>query len=190
MRQLLKSTTIKLVIIFAILIFQFFSLFAQSTITLNVNDAKIVISKNIYGHFAEHLGHCIYGGFYVGDTSKTIPNIEGVRKDVITALKKMKIPLLRWPGGCFADTYHGNDAWGCGGNMTPDYYSNEFRKYATFMTDWNNTGGNMRIASGASDADYHWTETIMKNIPLNMLGGVGVHHYSLISWEHKGSATD
>lgn len=255
----------------------------NATIIVNVTDASTIINKNIYGHFAEHLGHCIYGGFYVGDTSTTIPNIDGVRKDIIDALVKMKIPLLRWPGGCFADTYHwkdgigpkdkrpaivnkwwggvtednsfgthdflnmceklgadpyisgnvgsgtvqeladwvqyvnfdgkspmsdtrkangrekpwtvkywgiGNEAWGCGGNMTPDYYADEFRKYATFMTDWGNTTRIQRIASGASDADYHWTETLMKNIPIDMLGGIGVHHYSIIDWGHKGSATD
>jgi alpha-N-arabinofuranosidase len=255
----------------------------QTTVSVNAMDPKTVISKNIYGHFAEHLGHCIYGGFYVGDTSKTIPNTNGVRNDIIAALKKLKIPNLRWPGGCFADTYHwkdgigpktkrpsmvnkwwggvtednsfgthdflnmcellgaepylsgnvgsgtvqeladwvqytnfngrspmsdlrkengratpwkvkfwgiGNEAWGCGGNMKPEYYADEYRKYATFISDWENTGGLMRIASGASDADYNWTETLMKNIPLNMLGGVAMHHYSVIDWNKKGSAVD
>lgn len=254
----------------------------QNVVSLNVADAKTTINKHIYGHFAEHLGHCIYGGFYVGDTSK-IPNKDGVRSDIIEALKKLKIPNLRWPGGCFADTYHwkdgigpkdqrpamvnkwwggvtednsfgthdflnmceqlgaepyisgnvgsgtvqeladwvqytnfngkspmsdlrqkngrtqpwkvklwgiGNEAWGCGGNMTPEYYSGEYRKYATFISDWENTGGLMRIASGASDADYKWTETLMKNIPLGMLGGVAMHHYCVLDWNKKGSATE
>ncbi len=58
------------------------------------------------------LGHCIYGGFYVGDSNKTIPNKDGVRLDVIDALKKLKVPVLRWPGGCFADTYHWKDGVG------------------------------------------------------------------------------
>ncbi len=253
-----------------------------TTVKVNeVADAPI-INKNIYGHFAEHLGRCIYGGFYVGDTS-SIANTNGVRNDIIEALKELKIPNLRWPGGCFADTYHwkdgigpkeerpaivnkwwggvtednsfgthdflnlcevletepylsgnvgsgsvqeladwvqytnfggkspmsdlrkkngriepwkvkfwgiGNEAWGCGGNMTPEYYAGEYRKYATFMADWENTGGLMRIASGASDADYNWTETLMKNIPLNMLGGVAMHHYSVINWREKGSDVD
>ncbi len=256
---------------------------SQTTVTLNSAAAKTTISKNIYGHFAEHLGHCIYGGFYVGDTSKTIPNTNGVRNDIIDALKKLKIPNLRWPGGCFADTYHwkdgvgpkdkrltivnrwwggvtednsfgthdflnmcellgaepyisgnvgsgtaqelsdwvqytnfagkgpmsdlrkangraepwkvklwgiGNEAWGCGGNMRPEYYADEYRKFATYMSDWGNSGGLVRIASGASDADYHWTETLMKNIPLDMLGGVAMHHYSVIDWNHKSSATN
>jgi alpha-N-arabinofuranosidase len=83
----------------------------------------------------------------------------------------------------------GNEAWGCGGNMKPEYYAGEYRKYATFMANTPNTQL-FKIASGASDADYNWTETLMKNIPANMLGGVAVHHYSTVVWEHKGSATD
>ena len=72
---------------------------AQNIIVLHPADAKDTINKNIYGHFAEHLGHCIYGGFYVGDNNKKIPNKNGIRLDVIEALKKLKIPVLRWPGG-------------------------------------------------------------------------------------------
>jgi alpha-L-arabinofuranosidase len=255
---------------------------AQTAITLKADSAKQRINKNIYGHFAEHLGRCIYDGFYVGDSNKTIPNTEGVRNDVIAALRKMKIPLLRWPGGCFADTYHwkdgvgpkdkrptmvntwwggvtennsfgthdflnmcerlgadpylagnvgsgtvqelsqwlqyvnydgkspmsdwrrqngrdkpwrvkywgvGNEVWGCGGNMTPEYYVNIYRQYATFMTDWTNTNNLFRIASGASDANYHWTEVLMRDIPHNMIAGTGLHHYAVIEWNHKGSAT-
>ena len=92
----------------------FSEVFAQSTATVTVNnDAQgPKISKYIYGHFAEHLGHCIYGGFYVGENNKTIPNTNGVRNDVIEALKKLKVPVLRWPGGCFADTYHWKDGVG------------------------------------------------------------------------------
>ncbi len=265
-----------------ILLFAYAAAFSQTTVTLNTSAAKTTINKNIYGHFAEHLGHCIYDGFYVGDTSKNIPNTDGVRNDIVDALKKLKIPNLRWPGGCFADTYHwkdgigpkdkrptmvnkwwggvtednsfgthdflnmcellgaepylsgnvgsgtvqeladwvqytnfagkspmsdlrkqngreqpwkvkfwgiGNEAWGCGGNMKPEYYADEYRKYTTFISDWENTGGLTRIASGASDADYNWTETLMKNIPGNMLGGVAMHHYSVIEWNHKSSAT-
>ncbi|MEP6725968.1 MAG: alpha-L-arabinofuranosidase C-terminal domain-containing protein [Bacteroidota bacterium] len=270
--------------IFTASVFVSFALFSQSTAKLQLSNKQApVISKHIYGHFAEHLGHCIYGGFYVGDTSKTIPNTNGVRNDIIAALKKLKIPNLRWPGGCFADTYHwkdgigpkdkrptmvnkwwggvtednsfgthdflnmcsvlgaepylsgnvgsgtvqeladwvqytnfngkspmsdlrrtngkdepwkvkfwgiGNEAWGCGGNMKPEYYADEYRKYATFISDWENTGGLLRIASGASDADYNWTETLMKNIPLNMLGGVAMHHYSVLAWNKKGPAVN
>ena len=202
---------------------------------------------------------------------------------MVAALKALKIPNLRWPGGCFADTYHwkdgvglkenrptilnqwwggvtednsfgthdflnlcellgaepylsgnvgsgtvqelsdwvqytnfggkspmsdlrkkngraqpwkvkfwgiGNEAWGCGANMKPDYYAGEYRKYATFMSDWENTGGLIRIASGANDGDYNWTETLMKNIPLKMLGGIALHHYSVIDWNKKGDAVN
>lgn len=256
---------------------------AQNNLVFNVDNAKTTISRQIYGHFAEHLGHCVYGGFYVGEGNTKIPNSNGVRNDVIDALKKLKIANLRWPGGCFADTYHwkdgigpkdkrpsmvnawwggvtednsfgthdflnmceligtdpylagnvgsgtvqelidwvqyvsfegkspmsdlrrqngrekpwkvkfwgvGNEAWGCGGNMKPDYYSDVYRKYATFMTGWSNETKIFRIASGASSDDYNWTEVLMKNIPHNMLGGLALHHYSVINWNKKGPAID
>jgi alpha-N-arabinofuranosidase len=69
------------------------------------------ISRNIYGHFSEHLGRCIYEGFWVGEDSP-IPNTRGIRNDVVEALKKIKVPVLRWPGGCFADEYHWKDGIG------------------------------------------------------------------------------
>lgn len=256
---------------------------AQNTAVLQRDSAKQTISRHIYGHFAEHLGRCIYDGFYVGEGNTKIPNTAGVRNDVVAALKKLKVPNLRWPGGCFADTYHwkdgigpkakrpkmvnvwwggvtednsfgthdflnmcellgtepylaanigsgsvqdvadwvnyvnfpgespmsklrkengrskpwnvkywgvGNEAWGCGGNMKPDYYSDLYRKYATFMTDWSNTSRLFRIASGANSADYNWTETLMKNIPVQMVEGVALHHYSVINWNKKGDAVD
>lgn len=256
---------------------------AQNNLVFNVDGAKTTINKNIYGHFAEHLGHCVYGGFYVGEGNTTIPNSNGVRNDVIDALKKLKIANLRWPGGCFADTYHwkdgigpkdkrpsmvnawwggvtednsfgthdflnmceligtepylagnvgsgtvqelidwvqyvsfdgkspmsdlrrkngrekpwkvkfwgvGNEAWGCGGNMKPEYYSDVYRKYATFLTGWSNETKIFRIASGANSKDYNWTEVLMKNIPLHMLGGLALHHYSVINWNKKGPAVD
>ena len=78
---------------------------------VNANRSKGHINRNIYGHFAEHLGRCIYNGIYVGEAS-SIPNLNGMRTDVVTALKKMGIPVLRWPGGCFADTYHWRDGIG------------------------------------------------------------------------------
>ncbi|MDT0142670.1 alpha-L-arabinofuranosidase C-terminal domain-containing protein [Microbacterium sp. PRC9] len=70
-----------------------------------------VISRHLYGHFAEHLGRCIYGGFYVGEDS-SIPHERGIRLDVVEALKGIGIPNLRWPGGCFADEYHWRDGIG------------------------------------------------------------------------------
>lgn len=258
-------------------------LYAQNNrITVEAGSPSTVISKHIYGHFAEHLGRCIYGGFYVGEDNTQVEHINGVRKDVIEALKRLKIPNLRWPGGCFADTYHwkdgigpkkdrprivnvwwggvtednsfgthdflnmcelleaepylsgnvgsgtvqeladwvqyvnfggvspmadlrrangrenpwkvkywgiGNEAWGCGGNMTAEYYANIYRQYATFMTDWVNSEKIYRIASGAGSDDYHWTEVLMRDIPHKMLEGVALHYYSVIDWSKKGSAT-
>ena len=85
-------------------------LFAQqkATVTVHPEQGKQIINKEIYGQFAEHLGTCIYGGLWVGEDS-SIPNIKGYRKDVFEALKDLKVPVLRWPGGCFADdcTAHG-----------------------------------------------------------------------------------
>lgn len=260
------------------------SVFGQMTTDIKVKpteDAPI-INKHIYGHFAEHLGRCIYDGFYVGEDSE-IPNTKGVRNDIVEALRDLDIPNLRWPGGCFADTYHwqdgigpkadrpsmlnswwgnvkednsfgthefldmcellntepylsgnvgsgtpqeladwvkytnhpagsspmpelrekngrkepwkvkfwgvGNEAWGCGGHMTPEYYSDVYRRYATFMTGWGNDRNLVRVASGASSSDYNWTEVIMKNIPKNLIEAIALHHYSVIDWGNKGPAT-
>ncbi|MCU0357639.1 MAG: alpha-N-arabinofuranosidase [Cyclobacteriaceae bacterium] len=250
---------------------------SKASIIIHTQEGQHTISRHIYGHFAEHLGRCIYGGFYVGDNNTKIKNTNGVRNDVIDALIKLKVPNLRWPGGCFADTYHwkdgvgpkekrptivntwwggvtednsfgthdfldmcerigaepylsanvgsgtvqevadwvqytnfdgvspmsdwrrangrekpwnvkywgvGNETWGCGGNMTAEYYANIYRQYATFMN-----GKLFRIASGANSGDYHWTEVLMRDIPHWMLEGVALHHYSVIDWNKKGSAT-
>ena len=94
--------------------FYFFrrALYSQNTIVLKPGNAKDIINKNIYGHFAEDLGRCIYGGFYVGEGNTGIANKDGVRLDIIDALKKLKIPVLRWPGGCYADHYHWKDGIG------------------------------------------------------------------------------
>ncbi len=255
------------------------------TVTVQGDSSKYQISRHIYGHFAEHLGRNIYDGFYVGEDNTTIPNTDGVRNDIIQALKDLKIPNLRWPGGCFADTYHwkdgigpkedrpsivnqwwggvtednsfgthdflnlcevletepylsanvgsgtvqevadwlqyathpegspmaklrqengreapwnvkywgvGNEAWGCGGNMTAEFYSDVYRRYATFMNDWNpgDSTGVYRIASGASGGDYHWTEVLMQNIPKPLIEAVALHHYAVTNWQDKGPSTE
>lgn len=255
---------------------------AQVAVKIAEPGTPVTISKHIYGHFAEHLGRCIYEGIYVGEESP-IPNTEGVRNDIIAALKELNIPNLRWPGGCFADTYHwkdgigpkderptmvnrwwggvtednsfgthdflnlcetlgaepylaanvgsstvqefteyveyvlhqgnspmaeyrkqngrekpwnvkywgvGNEMWGCGGNMTPEHYADVYRQYATFMTDWTNSDGLFRVASGANVDDYHWTEVLMSKIPHHLIEGVALHSYSFVEWNEKGSATD
>jgi alpha-N-arabinofuranosidase len=88
--------------------------FAESydaRITLQADRPGAVIDPNIYGQFVEHLGRGVYEGIWVGPDS-AIPNTRGIRNDVVAALRKIKIPLIRWPGGCFAETYHWRDAIG------------------------------------------------------------------------------
>ncbi|SHE97956.1 alpha-N-arabinofuranosidase [Mariniphaga anaerophila] len=256
---------------------------AQNKIVVNTDLGHEKISKHIYGHFSEHLGNCIYGGYWVGEDSE-IPNINGIRNDVVDALREMGIPNLRWPGGCFADEYHwmdgigsaqqrptminthwggvtednsfgthefmelcnqlgaepvicgnlgsgtvqemsqwveylnsgnispmtdlrksngrdepwgvkywnlGNENWGCGGNMTPEYYANEMRRYSTYTKNY---GENrlFRIACGPNGADYNWMEVLMRNgNPGRSFQGISLHYYTIAhDWSHKGSATD
>ncbi|MBQ9287436.1 MAG: alpha-N-arabinofuranosidase [Bacteroidaceae bacterium] len=253
-----------------------------SEISLDVTQEGNVIPKEIYGQFSEHLGQCIYGGLWVGENSQ-IPNEKGYRKDVLQALKDLHVPVLRWPGGCFADEYHwmdgigpkekrptmvnnnwggtvednsfgtheflnlcemlgcepyisgnvgsgtveemakwveymtsdgnspmanlrrengrekpwkvkflgvGNESWGCGGNMRPEYYSDLYRRYSTYCREYD---GNKlyKVASGASDYDYNWTRVCMKAIG-NKMNAISLHYYSVINgWDvPKGSATD
>jgi alpha-N-arabinofuranosidase len=253
---------------------------AANTITLQTDKVEINISKDIYGQFAEHLGRCVYEGIWVGENSP-IPNTKGFRNDVVAALKDMNIPVLRWPGGCFADTYHwkdgigprdkrasivnvnwggvtednsfgthefldfcemlgcdayisgnvgsgtvqemaewaeymtsdaespmtklrkqngrekpwkvkyfgiGNEAWGCGGNMTPEFYSDLCRQYATYL---NYAGRNLiKVASGAGGSNLNWTDVVMKNVSARVQG-IGVHYYTVPdSWQKKGSSTN
>lgn len=258
-------------------------LFAQKDASIRIypEQGNQQISKHIYGQFAEHLGTCIYGGLWVGPESE-IPNTQGYRNDVLNALKELKIPNLRWPGGCFADEYHwmdgigpkenrpkmvnnnwggtiednsfgtheflnlcellgcepyisanvgsgtveemakwveymtsegdspmarlrrqngrdkawkvkfigvGNESWGCGGSMRPEYYADLYRRYSTYCRNYD---GNrlFKIASGASDYDYNWTETLMKNVGGRM-DGISLHYYTVTGWNgSKGSATN
>ncbi|MBZ4192679.1 alpha-N-arabinofuranosidase [Niabella beijingensis] len=260
------------------------SLSAQKTGTLSLatKDTGTTISRHIYGHFSEHLGRCIYDGFWV-DPGMNVPKKDRIRLDVVEALKKIHIPNLRWPGGCFADEYHwrdgigdrnsrpkminthwggvtednsfgtheflelcellgtepyiagnvgsgtveemskwieylnadgetpmtrlrkengrdrpwkvgfwgvGNESWGCGGNMTPEYYAGEYRRYATFARNYPDAPLK-KVAAGANSADYNWTEVVMKNIPRQMMWGLSLHHYTIPTgkWDRKGSAT-
>ena len=252
----------------------------ESSVTLRTSEAKHVINKEIYGQFAEHLGSCIYGGLWVGKDSK-IPNTQGYRNDVLQALKDIKVPVMRWPGGCFADEYHwmdgigpqenrprmvnnnwggtvednsfgtheflnlcellgcepyvsmnigsgsvqetaqwveymtaadgpmaklrksngrekpwkvkyigvGNESWGCGGNMRPEYYSDLYRRYSTYCREF--SGNHLyKIASGASDYDLNWTEVLLKQVG-NRMKGLSLHYYTCYTWSgSKGSATN
>jgi alpha-N-arabinofuranosidase len=132
------------------------------------NNPGPVISKDIYGHFSEHLGRCIYGGLWVGLDSK-IPNTYGIRNDVLFALREMKIPNLRWPGGCFADTYHWKDGIGPQekrasivnthwGGVTEDnsFGTNEFMKLTELLDCDAYINGN--VGSGTVREMAEWVE--------------------------------
>ena len=258
----------------------------KNKLIIHSESGKNKIDKNIYGHFAEHLGRCIYDGIWVGEDSD-IPNIRGLRKDIIQALKKIKAPVIRWPGGCFADEYHwkdgvgekrerrpivnsnwggvvednhfgtheffdlceqigatpyicgnvgsgtihemqewieymnwpdstpmselrkknghtepfgikyfgiGNENWGCGGKMTPEYYASVYKRYNTFVRDYNGHEV-FRIACGPRNEDYHWTDVVMRDAGCCM-DGLALHYYSRMftsgdsKTEKRGSATD
>lgn len=83
----------------------------MAKVYINEKNKKGHINPELYGNFSEHLGRCIYEGLYVGENTE-IPNTNGMRNDVVAALKEMKLPVLRWPGGCFADEYHWKDGIG------------------------------------------------------------------------------
>lgn len=259
---------------------------------LKINETKKLshIAPEIYGHFSEHLGRCIYEGLYVGENSD-IPNVNGMRTDVVQALKELRIPLLRWPGGCFADEYHwkdgigpkenrkkminthwggvvednsfgtheffelveqlgckayvngnvgsgtvqemsewveyitfngvspmadlraknghpapwkvdlwgvGNENWGCGGNMRPEFYGNLYRQFQTYVRNYDPKHPIYKICGGANVDDYEWTDTVLQTTfgrcPEHLHGqmdGLSLHYYVHPGgWENKGSATE
>lgn len=88
---------------------------SMNAITVDTRRSRGTINRNLYGHFSEHLGRCIYQGLYVGEDS-AIPNVNGMRTDVVDALRHIRVPVLRWPGGCFADEYHWRDGVGAKGD--------------------------------------------------------------------------
>lgn len=247
---------------------------------INANQSKGTINKNIYGHFAEHLGRCIYDGIFVGEDSE-IPNVRGMRTGVVSALKAMGIPVLRWPGGCFADTYHwkdgigpkesrkkivntnwggvtednsfgtheflelcgrlgcepylsgnvgsgtvqefsdwveycnmggqspmadcrrangretpwnvrfwgiGNESWGCGGGMRPEFYADLCRQYSIYLRSYDRAHPLYKIASGANVDDYRWTKVVMEQAG-EYVDALSLHYYTFAGgWYHKGSA--
>jgi alpha-L-arabinofuranosidase len=256
---------------------------ATATATLRADLPGPVVNRNIYGHFAEHLGRGIYEGIWVGPDSP-IANTRGIRNDVLAALKALDLPVLRWPGGCFADEYHwkdgigprgkrpaminthwggvvennhfgthefmdlvelldtnayitgnvgsgsvqemmewveyltsdasspianlrrqngrekpwkvayfgvGNENWGCGGTMRPEYYADEFRRYNTFIKNYDRANPIYRVACGSSGEDLRWTEVLM-NSASRQMNGLSLHYYTLPTgnWRAKGSATE
>src|SRR5881296_979675 len=84
---------------------------ADSRIEILLNEPIGKIAPEIYGHFAEHLGGVIYDGIWVGENSK-IPNIGGIRKSLVEAMRRIRPAVIRWPGGCFADSYNWRDGIG------------------------------------------------------------------------------
>lgn len=248
----------------------------MSHIIVNANRSAGVINKNIYGHFSEHLGRCIYGGLANADGS--------LRTDVVAALKELHVPVLRWPGGCFADTYHwldgigpreqrktivntnwggvtennsfgtheflalcrelgcepyisgnvgtgtvqemsdwveycnmpgispmadlrrkngqeepfnvrywgiGNETWGGGGHMRPEFYADQCRQYATFLRSYSPDLVPYKIACGASNDDYNWTRQVVESAG-HTIDAISLHYYTVPgdTWNTKGSATD
>ena len=92
---------------------------SDSLLTIQADQPGPIINRNIYGQFSEHLGHCIYDGIWVGPDSP-IPNTNGYSNAVLEALKNLRVPILRWPGGCFADEYHWKDGIGPHGEAPVD----------------------------------------------------------------------
>ncbi len=84
----------------------------ETTLTIRSDKPIGMISPRLYGHFAEHLGRCCYDGLWVGSKNTDIPHYGGFRKDVVDALRALPVPMLRWPGGCYADHYHWHDGIG------------------------------------------------------------------------------
>ena len=114
---------------------------AADKVELSVDASKTgaKIDRNLFGQFAEHLGHGIYDGIWVGPDSP-IPNTRGIRNDVVAALREIKVPDVRWPGGCFADEYHWRNGVGSsravtlnpnwGGVIEPNTFgTNEFMDF-------------------------------------------------------------
>ena len=101
----------KVIIALSVLAFSSLSWAGSATLTVDAGKPGATVSRFLQGQFAEHLGHCIYGGVWVGEDS-AIPNTRGIRNDVVQALRELKVPVIRWPGGCFADEYHWMDGIG------------------------------------------------------------------------------
>ena len=285
----MKNPALRLLFVAAVLAMTLSARAEDATASIAIDAAKpgAVINKNIYGQFAEHLGHCIYEGIWVGPDSPS-PNTKGYRNDVLAALKTLAVPQLRWPGGCFADEYHwkdgigprekrpsmynshwggvvennsfgthefldlcemlgiepyvclnvgsgtvqeamewveymtspasspmanmrrahgrdqpwkvhylaiGNESWGCGGSMTPAFYADNYRRYNTFVKNYQGSDPAnriSRIACGPNSDNYDWTETMMKNVPDRQMNGLALHYYTIPTgnWQKKGSATN
>ena len=143
---------------------------AEASVALQPSSNAPVIKKEIYGQFAEHLGRCIYGGIWVGPESG-IPNVDGYRTDVLEALRALHVPVLRWPGGCFADEYHWMDGIGprdkrpvmvntnWGGTVEDNSFgTNEFFNFCELLGCEPYLSGN--VGSGTVEELSKWVEYI------------------------------
>ena len=140
----------------------------QAKATLRADQPGDTVSRNIFGQFAEHLGYGIYGGIWVGEDSK-IPNTRGYRNDVVAALRALKVPVVRWPGGCFADEYYWRDGVGpratrrvkinthWGGVTEPNSFgTHEFMDFAELIGTDPYVSGN--VGSGSPREMAEWVE--------------------------------
>jgi alpha-L-arabinofuranosidase len=140
----------------------------QADGTLHGSRPGAIISRNMFGQFAEHLGFGIYGGIWVGEDSK-IPNTKGYRNDVVAALKKLEVPVVRWPGGCFADEYHWREGIGprekrpvrvnthWGGVEEPNSFgTHEFMDFAELIGADAYVSGN--VGDGSPEEMAQWVE--------------------------------
>lgn len=107
----------------------------MSKIIISSNLNSDFISPELHSQFIEFLGECIYDGIWVGEKSD-IPNYSGMRKEVVDALKVLAPPVIRWPGGCYADTYHWRDGIGERASRPVTYNEN----FGTYETDNNHFG--------------------------------------------------
>jgi alpha-L-arabinofuranosidase len=140
----------------------------QTNVLVDCTNSPNKISRHIYGHFSEHLGRCIYDGYWVAD-SMNVPKKDRIRLDIVAALKKIKIPNLRWPGGCFADEYHWRDAigprsqrlymvntnWG-GVSEDNSFGTHEFLELCTLLNCEPYIAGN--VGSGTVEEMAKWVE--------------------------------
>ncbi|AUN33213.1 alpha-N-arabinofuranosidase [Niveispirillum cyanobacteriorum] len=138
----------------------------DAKVTVNGAQPGPVLAPEIQGQFAEHLGRLIYEGIWVGEKS-SIPNIRGYRKDVVEALKAIRVPLIRWPGGCFADEYHWRDGigprakrpvgvntnWG-GVAETNEFGTHEFMDFSELVGAKTYVNGNIGTGSAREMADW------------------------------------
>jgi alpha-L-arabinofuranosidase len=258
---------------------------ASLPVTVDISKPGARIDRHIFGQFAEHLGRGIYEGVWVGPDSP-IPNTRGIRNDVVEALRAIKVPNVRWPGGCFADEYHwrngigprdrrpatlnpnwggviepntfgshefmdfvqqigadaylsinvgsgtaaeaadwleylttpqpsalgkeraanghpepypiamlgiGNESWGCGGSMTPDYYVSQLKIHARYARNYNERQKMQRIAVGPDTAHTEYTTAVMeawKNKTWAWdIEGISLHYYTVVKWPPAFKAT-